>query len=329
MERRLKVLVLIKPFWVYPTHKPKGDMIRALETYADVYYWDKNGHIKDILKKLNFKPDFIFHYDIAWNYGLAPKIEGLDQVDILTGCYVIDLHWNPKRRIHYFDHNKIDLIFSATKHPFLQVFPEYKKKLRWLPWSINPRVMTDWGLKKSINSLLMGLTHVAKESRGRFSLPRKIPPKGRYAFRDAVFEEMKSDPGFVFHPHPGHYVSKSKQLIANEDYAKVLNQAKIFFTCGGRGRTGGVAVLKFFEAPACKTLLIAEPNMDIEDLGFVDGQSYVACNPNNIKEKVDYYLNNHKEREKITQNGFNLVHKFHTNDYRAKQLIMEIKSSLV
>src|SRR5699024_10875269 len=189
--------------------------------------------------------------------------------------------------------------------------------------------MTDWGLKNSIDSLLMGLTHVTRESRGRFSLPRKIPPKGRYAFRDAVFEEMKSDPGFVFYPHPGHYVSKSKQLIASEDYAKVLNQAKIFFTRGGRGRTGGAAVLKFFEAPACKTLLIAAPSMDIEDLAFVDGQSYVACNQNNSKEKVHYYLNNNKEREKITQNGSNLVHKFHTNDYRAKQLIMEIKSSLV
>lgn len=328
MEKRLKILILIKPFWIYPKHKPKGDMIKALEAYADVYYWSKDGHINDILKNLNINPDFIFHYDIAWNYGLAPKIEGLDQVDILKGCYVIDLHWSPTQRVHYFENSKVDLIFSATKHPFLKVFPTYKDKFRWLPWSINPKIMKDWGLDKSIDSLLMGLTYVTKESRGRFPLPKKIPPKGRYAFRDAVFEKMKNAPGFIFHPHPGHRVSNSKHLIVNEKYAQELNRAKIFFTCGSRNSTGGIPVLKFFEAPASKTLLLAERNKDIDDLGFIDGENYVACTTTNIVDKAKYYLNIHKERERITLNGFEFVHNHHTVQHRAKQLIKEIKGNL-
>src|SRR5699024_9263373 len=74
MTEKLKILVLIKPFWMYAKHKPKFEMIQSLEKYADVYYWYQDGHIKDILKRLKIRPHFIFHYDIAWNYGLAPKI---------------------------------------------------------------------------------------------------------------------------------------------------------------------------------------------------------------------------------------------------------------
>ncbi|MDY0410351.1 glycosyltransferase [Virgibacillus soli] len=325
-KQRLKILMLIKPFWVYPKHRPKIDTIKELEKYADVYYWHSDGNIQDILTKLNITPDFIFHYDIAWNFGLAPNITGLDKTSIPKGCFVIDLHWQPETRATYFTKNKIDIIFSATKHPFLNVFPQFKDKLRWLPWSINPDVMKDWKLEKTIDYLLMGLVYVNPSDLGRHMCPKKIPPKGRYAFRDAVFTQMRDMPHFVFHPHPGHRVQNADQLIVNKKYAKELNRAKLFFTCGSRDKAGGVAVLKFLEAPACKTLLLAEPNKDIQELGFVDGENYVACNTDNVVEKAKYYLENKKERERITENGYKLIHTHHTNTHRAKFIINEIKN---
>jgi len=328
MGRRLKILVLIKPFWRFPNHQPKMDMIKALEEYADVYYWYRNGHIQNILKQLKIKPDFIFHYDISWNYSLAPNVHGLEDIDILKGCYVIDLHWEPEQRIKYFKKNKIDLIFSATKNPFLNVFPQFKEKMSWLPWAINPKVMKDWRLEKSIDYLLMGLTYVDEKNRGEFSLPEKIPPKGRYTFRDTVFEKMKNEPGFMFHPHPGHRTSNPKELFVNARYAKELNQSKMFFTCGSRSNTGGVAVLKFFEAPACKTLLLAERNKDIDDLGFKDEENYVACTTENFLKRARYYLKYPKERNRITENGYKFIHQNHTNQHRAKQLIREIEMSI-
>src|SRR5699024_12519108 len=66
---------------------------------------------------------------------------------------------------------------SDLKHPFLQVFPQYKQKLRWLPWSIKPEIMKDWGMEKDIDALLMGLVYVNGQTRGKFDLPRKIPTK--------------------------------------------------------------------------------------------------------------------------------------------------------
>src|SRR5699024_1335849 len=219
-------------------------------------------------------------------------------------------------------------IFSTTKNPFQKVFPQFKDKLRWLPWAINPKVMKDWRLEKSIDYLLMGLTYVDEKNRGEFSLPEKIPPKGRYTFRDTVFEKMKNEPGFMFHPHPGHRTSNPKELFVNARYAKELNQSKMFFTCGSRSNTGGVAVLKFFEAPACKTLLLAERNKDIDDLGFKDEENYVACTTENFLKRARYYLKYPKERNRITENGYKFIHQNHTNQHRAKQLIREIEMSI-
>src|SRR5690625_7764445 len=126
-------------------------------------------------------------------------------------------------------------------------------------------------MEKVIDSLLMVLVYVNGETRGKFDLPRKIPPKGRYAFRDAVFMKMRDEPGFVLHQHPGHRVTQSKYLIVKEDYPKELNPSKIFFTCGSRDKADTPGVLKFFEAQGCNRLLLPAKNRDVEELGFVDG----------------------------------------------------------
>ncbi|WP_043978865.1 glycosyltransferase [Priestia megaterium] len=320
MEEKLKILILIKPFWVsFAKHKPKYDMIKAIEDYADVYYWYKDGNIHNIIKSLGVKPDFIFHYDIAWGNGLAPQITGLHSIDIPKGCFVIDLHWQEDQRVKYFEENKIDLIFSSSKNPFLNIFPQYEDKHRWFPWAINPNIIKDWKQEKDINFLLMGLVYYEDPK----SPPKQQPKKGRYALREAVLKKMKNEKGFVFHPHPGHRVTYSEDALVNVKYAKELNRSKMFFTCGGE--MGGFAVLKFFEAPGCKTLLMAEPNQEIYELGFIDGHNFVACDTSNFYRKALYYIENEAERIRITENGYKFIHKHHTIGVRAKQFVEYIK----
>ncbi|OIJ10393.1 glycosyl transferase family 1 [Anaerobacillus alkalilacustris] len=315
MKNKVKILILIKKFGLkFPKHKQKYEMIKALEEFADVYYWHNDGSIIEILKKFKFTPDFILHYDFAWNGHYAPKISDLDKINIPKGCFVIDIHWNKEKRRNYFITNNIDLIFSVTKHPFLHAFPEFKEKHRWIPFSINPNVIKDWKLKKDIKFLLMGLVHYNNV---------KHPPKGRYRFRDAVYEKMKSIEGFKFNKHPGHLTSSTKMV--NENFAKELNRSEIFFTCGGVFQ---YPVIKFFEALGCKTLLLAEPNPDILELGFKDGENFVACNISNFYKKALYYSENKIERERIINNGYNFVHTHHTNKVRAKNFVQYIEEFL-
>ncbi|KGA98394.1 glycosyl transferase family 1 [Alkalihalobacillus alcalophilus ATCC 27647 = CGMCC 1.3604] len=326
-EKRLKILILIKPFYEYLKHKPKWDMIQALEKIATVRYWHEDGHINEIIDFLKFEPDFILHYDIAWRNGLSPNITGLEDVNIPKGAYVIDLHWDPDKRIEYIRNNRIDLIFSPTKNPFLKVFPQFEEKLSWVPWAINQEVMKDWKQPKDIQSLLLGLVHTTSEEmqEKNVAVPKMIPPKGRYEFRDQVLKRMLGENGFVFHPHPGHRVTEEENNFVKEAYAKELNRAKIFYTCGSRNETGGIAVLKFFEALACNTLLLAETNEDIEELGFIDGKNFVACTVDDFYEKTMYYLTNKAERQAITANGYQFAHQNHTIEHRAVEMLEAIK----
>ncbi|QOT08097.1 glycosyltransferase [Paenibacillus sp. JNUCC32] len=315
---KLKILFLIKPFdTMYAKHKQKFESIREIEKFATVRYWYEDGNILEILKKLNFQPDCIVHYDIAWGYAFAPRITGLDQVDIPKGCFVLDKHYSKETRIEYIESNKIDIIFSRSKQRFIEVFPQYSNKLRWLPFSINPEIMKDWKLKKDITYLLMGqVFHKSRE------LNKSKTREGRYPFRESVLKKMQNVKGFVFRPHPGHRVAFNKDLYVDIKYAKELNRSKMFFTCGSEFK---IPVLKFFEALACNTLLLAEANQDIYELGFKDGVHFVACNKSNFLEKAMYYKENRDERRRISKKGYKFVQKYHTNNVRAKQFVQYIK----
>ncbi|MEW9672179.1 glycosyltransferase [Ammoniphilus sp. 3BR4] len=307
MAKKLKILILAKPFGkIYPKHKAKYDFLKAIEEFAHVQYWSKNGDIRDIIRKIGYIPDFIFQYDIAYGYSYTPKVWGLDQVSIPKGAYVNDAQWSPQNRMRYFEQNRIDIIFSTYKYGFLSRYPKFKSKFRWLPYSINPQVTKDWGANKEIDFLFMG----------------QIDP--RYPFRAAVVDRMKGISGFKYYSHRNN-APLPKNMKLNEEFSKEINRSKIFFTCGSIFK---YAVLKFFEAPGSRTLLLAEPNQDILDLGFKDGENFVACNQDNFYEKAMYYLENEEERERITQNGYEFIHTFHTNRVRAQQFVKNIQDFL-
>ncbi|WHH58353.1 glycosyltransferase [Petroclostridium sp. X23] len=319
---KLKILILIRKFAdKYPKQRFLFDLIPAIQDLADIEYWHEDGDIREILEKIRFEPDFIFQYDIGWGFIYAPHITGLGEIEIPKGCYVNDVHNPREERIACFEDGKVDLIFSTYREPFFKAFPEHQDKHRWLPFSINPDVMKDWGLRKNINFLLMGQVHVDDKN----DPPKRNPPKGRYPFREAVLERMKEEGRFVFHPHPGHYALPSKNLVVNAKYAKELNRSKIFFTCGGEFN---YAVAKFFEAPACRTLLLAKPNQDILDLGFIDGIHFVACDESNFYDKAMYYIKNKEERKYIIENGYDFIHTYHTNQVRARQFVNYVEDFL-
>jgi spore maturation protein CgeB len=310
-KKKLKILILIKKFGqTMPKHQHKYDMVRAIRQFAQVSYWHKNGDIRNILKKIKMKPDFIFHYDISWNYAFAPKITNLSKVKIPKGCYVLDIHWRPNERKAYFDKiAKPNLIFSASKYPFLKAFPECNRRFRWAPFAINPNIIRDYKENKDIDFSLMGLLH----------------PPGRYPFRETVLNRMTEVNGFVHFKHPGHHVQTKQGVLINTEYARVINRTKLFFTCGSQLE---IPVAKFFEGPGCRALLMAEPNRDILDLGFKDKVNFIACDGENLARKANYYQTNHLERELITQNGYDFIQTHHTNQVRANQFVAAIEELL-
>lgn len=306
--RKLNILILVRKFdKLYPKHKVKYEFLQAIEKVANVAYHHEDGDILDILNQQTTQPDFILHYDITAKYRLTPKIKNFNQIDIPIGAFVIDAHWEPEHRKAYIESNNISLIFSVSKYPFLKRHPEYQSKFRFLPFSINPSVIRNWNQKENIDFLLMG--HIADT----------------YPFRKAVRDQMKDVEGFVYHKHPGHLLRDRTKYIIDKDFAKEVNRAKIFFTCGSIYQ---YPVMKYFEIPGCNTLLIAEENPDLTKLGFQAGVHYVAANQTNFYNKGLYYLENEQKRKEIAVTGYKFIHEHHTHRIRAKEFIKNVKEIL-
>ncbi len=307
-----KIRILVFAKLNRPINRHLRDFILELHNHANVVVWENDGwglnHVLKILNRRGFRPDFIFYYDFVYRHVYAPRVYGLGWTNIPKGVYYIDLQTQTSERREFIKNNGIDLIFSPSKDFFFRTLPEFKNKFRWLPFNNNPAVFKDWSLRKDIDILFMG--RVKKEM---------------HPFRNKVLERFKGYSGFVYHQHPYDMKERSGRVYTGEEYAKEINRSKIFITSGTKY---GYPVAKYFEVLACNTLLIAKGNKDLKELGFVSGQNFVECTDDNFYNLAMYYLKNHKERERIAKNGYNLVHSKHTNSIRAKEFIAIIQKHL-
>lgn len=284
------------------------DLMTELAKLTEVTMWTKPGNIHDIIRKIPQKPDFIFINE----YGetKTPPITGLSTIPIPVGVYLYDLHYRIHDRKKALRRDKVKVIFSVYRDPFYRWYPEFADKMRWLPLHVNSEVYRDYGLEKEIDWLLMGAVDNV------------------YPLRKRIVQEMKKKPNFVYHKHPGYRNYKGRErekVFIGETYAREINRAKMFFTCDS---IYNYPVAKYYEVPACKTLLLAPAVKELLDLGLIPGEHFVAIDEHDFQQKADYYLKMESERNRIANQGYRFVHENHTSAIRARQLLEMIREIL-
>jgi len=103
-------------------------------------------------------------------------------------------------------------------------------------------------------------------------------------------------------------IQNKARYISKEEYVKNLNKAKIFVntqTYYDRVQLKG----KIREALSCGTFILEEDNP--ETRAYVDEGTGVIYfkNINDLREKINFYLENELEREQIAEKGYNWFHK--------------------
>lgn len=282
---------------------------QELTSLVNVTIWRKPGHISYILKQLDIRPDFILLLNDI-DKQMSPMIKGLSNIDIPTGLFVNDVHRFTNLRRNYIAKNNIPYLFTVVRDKFIETYPEFKNKMEWFPHFVNIELCKDYQLKKDINLLMMGAVN------------------DFYPLRQKIMKSYEGNADFVYHSHPGYRNFSEKEESQNfigQMYAKEINRAKILFTCPS---ILNYPVIKYFEALACKTLLLAPTFKELEDLGFIPGFHFVPIDENNFKEKAAYFLENETERQKIVEQGYNFVHQRHTVKLRTEQLVEKIESIL-
>lgn len=129
---------------------------------------------------------------------------------------------------------------------------------------------------------------------------------------------------------PGHNLERFIQNLAGQGYyvgnkyADVLSSCKILIFGSSIFR---YPLSKYFEGMASGALVMADKPTTADALHFKPGWNFVEINRKNWKEKLDYYITNDEEREKIAHRGYETVMKYHTSSVRAKQLVSYLREA--
>ncbi|QHT62177.1 glycosyltransferase family 1 protein [Paenibacillus lycopersici] len=304
--KKLKLLIITRDF---SRHMERSFYYfqQELLAYADIALYHKDDDISFILKHLPFEPDFILLNDLRDTH--CPRIEGLSRLSVPWGIIMHDLHFNIKERKAFIRHHRVPVIFSMYRNAFIQLYPEFISKMRWLPHFAHASIFRDYREAKSIEVLLMGYVE------------RKY-----YPLRLQMLDHYRGRTGFVYHEHPGyvHFQNQTNAWIG-ENYAKEINRSKIFLSCDSILH---YPLRKYFEIPACNTLLLAPSNQDLLDLGFEPGKHFDSISEDDFRDKVDFYAapRNQAIVTKIARQGFEFVHRHHTSAVRAAEFIRMIQS---
>lgn len=135
--------------------------------------------------------------------------------------------------------------------------------------------------------------------------------------------------GFCGNDRPEiHYLDKfgiKKDLfVLGDDMVKSINSYKIHFNKNIRDDIN----YRTFETCGCGTFLLTNYTHNLEKL-FEIGKELVTYNSLfEIDEIIKYYLENDRERDQISESGYNRVKNEHTYYHRAKKLIKIINENI-
>ncbi|MFH1645780.1 MAG: glycosyltransferase [Candidatus Omnitrophota bacterium] len=110
-----------------------------------------------------------------------------------------------------------------------------------------------------------------------------------------------------------------KQYARGRDYAKVCAASKIVVNFLRQGTTQ--QNMRTFEVPACGGFLLTQRS--VEQITTFEESSEIACfnSPQELIEKIEYYLPKDKVREDMAKKAYEKVVKYHTYENRAKRLL--------
>lgn len=299
---------------------------RAVAKYANVY-----------LEERHISQEHSIWRDRVWNEIIEPepvlsrhKVENCDVIicdaiwaymteewhkyDQLKALRLVDIHGSRLQKQIRKANTKFgfEVLLAAYYDPFSTLLPDINmEQVIWLPLCISPMVYKDYEYKRLIGCLSTGHSH------------EKI-----YPLRHRIRQELKQESFYMQLPLPHEiYTKRASEAYTGKRYAKIINSALMTVSCTS---IYNYSILKTFEIPACNSALLSDCTPELKRLGFVPDKNMVevSLEDRNIKDKIMYWFRRPEELERVTRAGFKLVHRRHTVDVRARQLVTHLRKLL-
>ena len=277
--------------------------------------------IKDINDHVNADYDAIV-FGIGWfaqeHLGFFQKIDNLSSVKIPVICNMHKVANQTKEKLHFIQKNKADLVLMSPGivDNFSKNYSNIKFEL--FPFAAHPTSFYDHGEQRVYDFGFSGAKHAVDKGGGikkGFTLEKSLL---RTKMTDLVNKEMSTYNFFW------NCSDKPGILLPEVEYAKLLSASKIWLATESPALEISP---RHFEVIMSKTLLltneIPKPYKEI----FRDGETCVEFKNDlsNLKEKIQYYLNNENERMQIVENAHAEFVNHHTWESRADYIINFIR----
>ena len=272
----------------------------------------------------NDPPDWV----IDWE-----RIEKLNpKRSYLVGQHLTDLHGrlklgirNSAKLLKHLNSVGYDALFMKTKYIYnTTVPPTYftdNLKPRWffLPYSVNPR-------KFYPRNKIYDITMIGSMSK-------------RYPIRSTIWHQLEefcymyrltslmSNQAPVPSWTAAHHQNENPNYYIRKRYAEALGQSRFFAFCPS---IYNYPIQKYFEVPASGCVAVAGKLIGGvgEELGFIDGETYVEVTRLNWEKKLLYYIHNPYKASKIIENGRKLIMEHHTHEIRVQEFICMLEEFL-
>jgi hypothetical protein len=279
-----------------------------LSKFHDVVYYGRGYTTKNYITNV---PQILQDYkerDLIFTsvFTYASMFSGYEKVRIKKVHYEVD-YCEPfktyqgtsvKQKPFYYQ-SKYNLIFSVSKRSTQDMKNHnIAPKIFWLPFSVSTDKYYNMNIEKEFDLMAV------------FLIKNSLYPN-----RAIIQQTIRDLPYKSF-----------IQSVIHEEYIKKINQSKIFITSNNIYSSLN---MKYTEVLSCGTLLFADKPEDLDDVGLKDGEHLIIYTDiNDLKNKIQYYLHNDKEREEIAKNGMEFVRKNHSNEVRIKEMTEIIQKEL-
>lgn len=290
---------------LFPEEDPFIDIVSTVEAFAKIskstiYKYDDEIPDFNVIKEKSADKSFIISwYDPEFLLELPP-LSNLNIPFILQSGDSWS-RFRDNKLIEVVNKHKPKIIMTLN-HCCIQAFKDYldnpNQEFVYLPNAFNPNIMNDYGQDKIWDITLTGKFSNYNDRRMVDDILKRMNSRGQLKYLQ---------------------VGRTK---TQGDYAKILNSGKISFNSMQNTNELyykdyfiGTAFAKIFEIPACKSCLISKKFGDADYLGFKDGvNSILYQEDKEFVPKLMYYLQHKDELEKITEEGYKLVHENYTLD---------------
>ncbi len=279
---------IVDPIWDKDILKEwKLEPIRERVRQHDIPYETEN--IDEVVERLQKESLWYPHLFFFVDTGIWYPLNGIERINCIKACYLIDVHLDIDRRIEVA--KNFDYVFIAQR----QYIDDFKRagieRVFWLPLGCDPEIHGKRDVSKVYDVGFVGSLNDHK----RIKMLEKISEKFNLHYERCFLEKM----------------------------AEVYSKSKIVFNISVKNDLN----MRVFEALCSGSMLITDEakGSGLTEL-FKDREHLVVFkNEEELIQLIDYYLKNDEERERIAEAGRREVLKRHTYSHRADEIIRQIR----